>query len=712
MTVAFDCETGLIFPGRAAPALACVSVAQGSGSVLLDPEPGCDVIATVLAGDALIVGANVAYDFGVLVAHRPALLGPVFRAYEQGRVRDVQIRQRLRDIAAGELEFHWEGSQRVKTEHSLAALAQRYLGRTLNKGKRLELSWSDFAPFPADTWAARAADIARQRRADVRYRYGDLLGVPVASWGDEQRAYALDDAITTLDVFRAQGTDPVTNEQDSAYDAWALHLMRVWGVRTDANAVEALRAQLETERAELIAQLAGTGFLRQAGDFEEVRDEKPPRSRVWVQTPDGRWGKPLAADRIGTRNTDAIRAHVERVFRARGFEPPRTAPTDRFPDGQISTDADTITESGDEALATLGKLGKVEKVQSVWLESLEQGTRAPICADWRVLVESYRTSCAGPPLQQPHRKGGLRGCFVPRPGFLYASADLDSAEMRAWAQVCLEELGASRLAEFYQANPDGDPHLKLAAEKLIGITYEQGLALMGADDATVLARRQFAKIPNFGLMGGMGADSFVFYARGYGVRLCLVRGIAAQCSEQMQLTARGDAMVCSACHRAALTTISEWAELWEEAEPFFAMVKRRLGNNRRGTYYDPVTKHTRGDVGYNDFCNGFFQTRIAFVKKAAMRRAAFECYVDTASPLYGSRPVMDIHDQLVLEAPEDRAHGAAVRLGELMLDAGRRYLPDVPVRTSPLLMRRWEKDAKPRWVEGRLVPWVDARRAA
>ena len=51
-----------------------------------------------------------------------------------------------------------------------------------------------------------------------------------------------------------------------------------------------------------------------------------------------------------------------------------------------------------------------------------------------------------------------------------------------------------------------------------------------------------------------------------------------------------------------------------------------------------------------------------------------------------------------------RAHEAAQELGRLLVAGAAPWLPDVPIKTEPLLMRRWSKLAKPVFKEGRLAP--------
>jgi DNA polymerase I-like protein with 3'-5' exonuclease and polymerase domains len=94
------------------------------------------------------------------------------------------------------------------------------------------------------------------------------------------------------------------------------------------------------------------------------------------------------------------------------------------------------------------------------------------------------------------------------------------------------------------------------------------------------------------------------------------------------------------------------------------------------------------------------------VAKQALWEVSVECYTVPTSPLYGSRIVAFVHDELVLESPEARAPEAADRLAKVMQDAASKWMPDLNLHADAHLMRRWYKSAGPvRDQSGRLVPW-------
>jgi len=238
--IAFDTETHLIGPALKAPPLVCLSYAEGANAGLERHDTAREMFEVFLESDRVLVGHNVAFDFGVCAAKWPDLLPSIFDKYERDQVTDTMLRQQLIDIAA---------TRRAPHPQSLAELSRRWLGVTLDKGE--------------DTW---------------RLRYGELHDVPLADWPQDAKAYAVDDARATLAVWLQQETQDLhlLDEYRQARAAWWLHLMSSWGLRTDPVAVEALAERLQTQHEALKSELVTGGLMRPNG----VRDTKAAHARM------------------------------------------------------------------------------------------------------------------------------------------------------------------------------------------------------------------------------------------------------------------------------------------------------------------------------------------------------------------------------------------------------------------------------------------------
>lgn len=281
------------------------------------------------------------------------------------------------------------------------------------------------------------------------------------------------------------------------------------------------------------------------------------------------------------------------------------------------------------------------------------------------------------------RMPGVRDCVKARPGFLFCSVDYDSLELRTFAQSILKIVGRSTLAERYQKDPNYDPHSSFAA-RMLGIKYEDAIARKKRGDKEFKKARQGAKAATLGFPGGLGIEKFMLYAwKVFGVKLT-----------------RPEAE--------ALKKI--WIQENPEAPAFFAWISSRVeaGGDHGATLTLPFSGRKRGACGFTDSANFFMQGPASDGAKLALFAVTQECYGDPDSVLFGCRPVVFIHDEILLEVIESRAHEAAMRVVEIMEREMVRVTPNVPSRASPALSRNWIKAAEAAYDDaGRLVPWED-----
>ena len=622
--IGLDTETHLIGPGRLAPRLVVASIHSPAGVDLLLRRDAIDVfevlLTSCLEGSTEIVGVNLAYDLAVFASEEPRLLSRIFEVLDARAVFDCAIFERLRSAALGRLDYDPE--LRGKPSFSLAELALRYLGRDRSAEKKSPDAW--------------------------RLRYAELEDVPLDRWPPEARSYCEDDARDPVLIREAQlrtvgGELPLFRE--SVRHAFALHLMSARGVRTDGAEVERLRVRLTAIVDAATPRLVSAGLLRKDGT--EYTTET--RSRVRAALGEA---APL---------TDT------------GIELAKLAPltpAERLRYTSTSAEVLELCE-GDEVLALWHDVKRDRKELSDFVPKLREGARYGINARFNPIVASFRTSCDHPNLQQQPRRPGVRECFVPRHGYLWASIDYHVAELCSLAQVLLDLFGASAMADELRAGRD--LHLVFAAE-LAGCTYEEAVLRSKAKNARIKELRQAAKAANFGIPGGLGAPALARYAKGYGVILS---------------------------EREAVELRERWLARFPEMRQYFKAIAKRAGGVDRHLR----TGYLRGDLGFTDACNHNFQHLTAAGAKEALYRVSRECYTRPESPLFGSYPVIFIHDEIMLEVPESRAHEAALVAASIMVNTMNEYTPGVPARAEPALMRRWYKGAEPVYREGRLVPW-------
>lgn len=635
--VAFDTETHLIQPGLLAPPLVCGSFAPRADSAyLFDPGQARATFKWHLGQPDTIVGANVAYDMGVMAALDPSLLSAIFDKYERGQVYDVQIAQALHRIAQGQfLVDPTTGRPYGKGRYSLDRCVRECLGR--DDAKR-----NDF-------W---------------RTRYALLEHLDVAQWPEDARQYPLDDARNTLEVALAQHNHRNVNRHvQEVRAALIMHLGAVWGLRTDPERVAALSAEVEASHAERVIKYRALGWIRE--------DE--------------------------SKDMAAIRAAVERAYSG---DPPRT---DK---GAVKTDRDTLTESGDDDLADFAD-AEDEKIRTTYIPFLEQGLRHPLNLRPNVLVSSFRASYDGV-IQQMPRSGKARGCFKARPGYVYCSCDYGQLEMATLAQVHLWMFNRSALADMIRAGKD--PLTNYAAV-IRSCSYDEGATRKAAKEPVLTKTRQAGKPIVYGIGGGMGDAKIVQWARTQKIRFCQLLEGLEPCGTQKITEYKGRHVppVCKRCVELVRDVLRPaYMQMVPEMPAYFAFVSHLADTAGEITLPTPDgIGVTRGGVSFTDGANGYFQGLAALGAKHALWLVGRECWVDRGTALFGTRPIFFVHDEIFAEVPEEVAHETGYRMADLMMQGMLEYVPDVPVKVEPALMRWWDKEAGTATRNGRLIPWEE-----
>jgi hypothetical protein len=709
--VAFDTETFLIGPGAVAPQVVCGSFYAGPQAgppvLLAKPDGLHQAIKEMLLAPTPIVVHNACFDAAATSATWPDLLPLWFAAYDAGRVYCTKIREKLLNLSThGKLDMLTiPNGATKKISYKLATLVLDYFGEDRSEEKGEE-SW--------------------------RLNYSLLAGKPAAAYPPDAANYAKQDAVDHWRVFVAQ-EERLLQAQAKGYDGasmatqalqagadFALLLMTCWGLRIDPVKLAAIEDELARELApEKMAVLYEQKILRPAIP-----------SRPYANGAVGPDGLPkLTAEIPESVDTKVLQAYVADVCRRTGVEVKRT------PTGNISTDKDIM-----------GQIAHRDPVLGVWehrqgFQKLKN-TEVPrisglvMHAPFDIIKETGRTSSyeaklkAGAPTRAmyPSWNGQnvhplIRPVVVPRPGYLLFSIDYHAIDLVALAQVCLWLFGKSVLAEGF--NADIDPHAYLGSQLAAHLDRRFGEVTRSFSPADVFKTfastksgwpaalgpapapppggwkggsffkhyRTFAKPTGLGYPGGLGPDTFIDFARSpYGV-----------------IVTRDE----------AVTLRDIWKATYPEMAQYLARINEMTDRTSIGeeeTLYRYISPcgMVRARASYCATANGFgLQTPEAEGMKLAcfdLQRACYDRSI--GSPLFGKvRPALMIHDEIVGEvawAPgsEDETTALMGEVGRIMVTAMRKVLPDVKVKTSPVLMRRWYKEAEPVYdAKKRLVPW-------
>lgn len=241
---AWDTETFLITQQNPVPQMVCLSYARHDESGVLHARDQkckrrfCWMIDECLSSDGYMVGHNVAYDLAVVAQEYPEYWPLIWRMYDEERVLDTMLRQKLIDIAKGEYRRHGE--------YTLENLSRRHAHpKELDK----------------DTW---------------RLKYGELYNTPIDMWPQDAIEYPRHDALATLFVCVSQMDDEryLEDQHRQARAAWALHLISAWGIRTD-------RVMVERHRNNTLRRMADVESLLLKHDliYKDKRGEWHKRAK-------------------------------------------------------------------------------------------------------------------------------------------------------------------------------------------------------------------------------------------------------------------------------------------------------------------------------------------------------------------------------------------------------------------------------------------------
>jgi DNA polymerase I len=387
--VVFDTETNRFAPGCMAPPLVCVQwltvdVGRCSAPQIINHWRGSEWARWALKQD-LIVGQNVSYDLAVLCAQDESLVPLVYRAYEENRVTDTMLRQKLADIGRGKYRGFFNGDAWIQLNYDLGAICKRHGGHA-NKEDPWRLHYGLLRDVPVERWGEQICTnvpCVEGKGKKARIVLRELKGSDALS-------YALNDPVATAQAFLGQATryDPalLVNEFDQARHFWALDLASTWGIRTSPAGVESLRAGAQ-ERLDHLA-----AFL---GEHELVR-------------PNGSRNTTLAAKRM----LEVCKAEGLQVRRTKAWiEAQRTGKVLGLYKG-VCLDSEACNSVQDPVLEAYSEYSSMMKVLSNDVEMLRRGIGRPIHTNFGT-AESGRKTSASPNIQNPRRLPGVRECFVP-----------------------------------------------------------------------------------------------------------------------------------------------------------------------------------------------------------------------------------------------------------------------------------------------------------
>lgn len=742
--IALDTETTLIRDGEI-PTLVLASATDGQRGVFIAREH----LPLFLEAhrEAQWLFHNAAFDLPVLQQGGCDLHPRV----DAGRVYDTGLLYRLLRLAeAGSCHGAW----------SLDHVARELLGIELLK----ELKSSDGLDV--------RTSYGRFLRPDGRVDYADLLR-------PEHRpylTYAGSDPVTTFLVAEALNERARTLFQCRALDLFDRDSYEHAGAHDGISLGPSWRAfgflthDIQLKGALALASVERNGMALDAERVHEAVSELDRQLAACLQR--------LKAEfdwAPGTGSQVRLEAILARVERELGALP-------RTEQGRYSRSAEDLEEFATRSpfIHMYLRHQELNKIRNTFMEPLHRAD-ARVRGKFNVLVNTGRTSCsgkrsedgarAGLNLQNLPREDSVRECFKASPGHVLFACDYSTIELVTLAQHCLRKFGWSRMAEAIRKN--ADLHCVYAARRQ-GIPIDHLpswdkkalLPLLGPDGDKL---RNHAKPVNFGFPGGLGAETFVQFARStYQVEMSVeqareekTRWLEAWPEVSLHLASDDLMRLAHLASDLWETHPNVWSAFRADELPWTVHIFRGVmqGQTVTATKQRPYTPEeldwawgvaaqmlqrmghlsteqravwdtrVRERIAGRDLWSAL-TPRQRFVSTLTGRLRGYPTYCAARNCVFqglaadgaklalyrlyreGFRIVNFIHDEILLEFPEAADHTAmAAQVERIMVEEMRRVVPDLPVTCEYAMMGVWSKRAKAVFVDGKLAPWVpDAER--
>ncbi len=720
--LAFDTETELIQGPLHWPRIALGMAFDGARLVLIHPTRIGEFLAVHRRQH--IVAHNVVFDWWVCHEHL------------KGRVEQ----RLLWDSAKAD---RWHCSMILNQLLQLAT--GQYSGANGGGG-----SGEETRLYPANISVACETEGLPSLSKDdpYRLRFGELLGLSEAEMEAHAEFngfidYALKDVIAAYRLYerqRVRALKLVAAVGDCPHQVKGGYqilpgAVEKWGPLTEAIQVkgaivleEMSRHPLPIDRVER-QLLEDEARRRYQSAYDALLAESPnlfkrfpPRSKRAGEI------KMTARSQVPQMDTKELKAVLQRIADEKGFP----VPLSDGAEGGISTSA-----------KAWAKLAHQHPFIAAWveledwakhLEFLRTIDADAIYTRYNLLMRSGRTSAGAHKhnkklslpscnVQQLPREGDFRSLFVAPPGKVYIATDFSYVELRTLAATAAARYGFSKLKDAIVSHTKHgglDPHQVMAAS-ILEVEDDEYLRL--PKDVQKSARQQ-AKACNFGFPGGLGVEKFrAFAAASYDVHwtteqarenkrkwldrydeMKLWLGDRTRHALRYQLGSGIDPilnrlsdvglrMIVNLLRESELSKPRATEAAWSMLENLLVAAKRwdllEDVNERQVTrrlrqvvtdYMVTLTGRIRANTAFTEI-NTLFQGLAADAAKAALFEMRYR----------GLKPVMFIHDEVVVECNESDGERVVKQVERIMNESLESVLDGVPSAVESEIGRCWAK---------------------
>lgn len=417
---------------------------------------------------------------------------------------------------------------------------------------------------------------------------------------------------------RIVGQASLPNDVDVQGPGLVALAMEEWGrKRLERDGLASLYHTLELPLTAVLADMEDTGISIDMAAFQNFLGEVRQELSTLTQDIYEAAGEPFnlrSSQQLGEILYTKLKLHASRKTRT----------------GQPSTSQEALESlAGNPVVDAILRFRKLEKVRSTYLEPLPKLTdhQGRLHTTFnQEATATGRLSSSNPNLQNIPVRGALgkrmRSCFVAEKGSLLISCDYSQIELRVLAHM-------SQDRELLQAFAnDEDIHTRTAA-----LIYD-----LAPEEVTGDQRRN-AKTINFGLIYGMGAQK-------------LAREIGVNTNEAKAFIAR---------YFERLTGLKDFYERVEQEAMEHGFVTT-IGGRRRLLPNISSNNTQEQALARRQAINTVIQGSAADIIKIAMLRV----WQDEELAALKAKMVLQVHDELVLEAPWENAGRTGERVVAIM----------------------------------------------
>ncbi len=588
------------------------------------------------------------FDLPVIAHHHPDLWRPMLESAYQGRYMSIDRIVRLIDIAT-------TGRYR-KEKYSLANISK----------------WFGLEDFVGD------------KEGETRTSYARIEGVPIRDWPYEYVEYLARDVVSPAAVFNSV-TATAQIDEEARRQAWyylALARLREVGMPTDPVTYKHYLTTVKDKIDSAKSMLAATDDV----------DERIDRLLTWYEKNEGELydaEKAAFRDRIrrtqifesgvlnrnGSRSEKTMRLYLAEAWRDSEESPIKTPPSISFPNGQLSLSEEAVEAVKDPLAAAYLTADTRSWRKAQELSAAERNAR--VRTRFGMTVTTRTISSDKPMQNRPRNSPGDRETIAAAPGKVIISLDVAGLEVATLGQTCKWMFGQSALLD--ALNRGVDLHANLGKDlPHLNISLEEFATRYATGESVIGKARQLGKIGNFSIAGGSGEDTLIKQAWSkFRVRMT---------------------------HQEARALIDTWRMTWPQARQMQLFVSNRTGHGGSALFTSlPTNKVKR--CRYTEGCNYLFSVLGADFTKDCTSMIVYDTQVN---PLMKDvEPFMYIHDEWLVHAPYELADQVAERLQQIVIDTGKRWLPDVTnLKADPVVSARWSKEAHATTdSSGATIPW-------